>query len=192
MNQESEATRPIFIFDTSVLIDYLRGQELAADAFARASEMGEVRLTIISLLELHLPKEEEETDKKGERRKIIRTRSKAEINDDLNKIRSLEKANQLQIMAIPEDVQRRIIDEIAAHHYPTLGKSLINDSLILACGFRDNVWLVTNDQNWFQLVRDPKNRLCLQVIRPEELVQAESLNDLKAMSRATRCKEDRR
>lgn len=49
-----------FVFDTSVLIDYLHDQPLAADAFARAAEMGEVCLTIISLLELYLPKKENE------------------------------------------------------------------------------------------------------------------------------------
>ncbi|MCS7158734.1 MAG: PIN domain-containing protein [Blastocatellia bacterium] len=165
MNQESEATRPIFIFDTSVLIDYLRDQGLAADAFAQASKMGEVWLTIISLLELYLPS-------------IRKEKKKEMIGRDIQKVEKLEKAYGARVMPIPEDAQRHAVNVIARHHYDTLGKGLLGDSLILACGFLENAWLVTRDEKWFQLVHEQRNPLRLRVIGPTRLVQATTLDDL--------------
>jgi predicted nucleic acid-binding protein len=49
-----------FVFDTSVLIDYLRDptdSSIAADALALATERGETFVSLISLMELYLPQD---------------------------------------------------------------------------------------------------------------------------------------
>lgn len=166
-----------FVFDSSVLIDYLHDQQLAADAFARASQMGEVWITISSLLELYLPTEERKIDKKGRRRKTFRTRSKAEIEDDLNKLEGLRQAYDAKVLPIPEDAQWLALNEIAPLHYSTLGKSLLADSLILGCGLREDTWLVTRDRKWFRLARRRRKSLSLRIVDPVRLVQAETLNE---------------
>jgi predicted nucleic acid-binding protein len=45
-------------FDTSVLIDYLRDStDIAADALVLATERGEAFVSLISLMELYLPRD---------------------------------------------------------------------------------------------------------------------------------------
>lgn len=44
-----------FVFDTSVLIDYLRDDEMATNALFRAVEIGSVFISLLTLMELWLP-----------------------------------------------------------------------------------------------------------------------------------------
>ncbi|HXF69767.1 MAG TPA: PIN domain-containing protein [Thermoflexus sp.] len=146
--------RKILVFDTSVLINYLRGRDLAADAFAKASEVGEIWLTIVSLLELH-PLQ----------------KSNVEIQADLKKVEHLQKAYRLKVVPIPSEAQWFALNEIALYHRSTLGKCWLLDSLILGCGIKKNIYLVTEEDAWVQLTKDAKRPLDLQVIKPTVLVQ---------------------
>jgi len=44
-----------FVFDTSVVVDYLRDDEISTNALIRATEIGEVFVSFLTLMELWLP-----------------------------------------------------------------------------------------------------------------------------------------
>jgi len=148
----------IFVFDTSVLIDYLNPHsaehDVAADAFAFASQIGEIWLTIISMLELHSP-----------------ARRDKEIQADLDKVKQLQRAYRLRVIPIPEEAQWFALNVIARYYRSILGRNLLSDSLILGCGMKKSVCLVTRDQNWLQLLNDTRRPPGLQVITSTQLVQ---------------------
>lgn len=72
-----------FVFDTSVLIEYVRENspytEMAADAFFAAARKGEVFISLISLMELHVYGKEGKTNQK----------SNQQIREDINKVQEL-------------------------------------------------------------------------------------------------------
>ena len=146
----------IFILDTGVLIDYLHGYDLAEDALSKASRIGEIRLTVVSLLELHRS-----------------TRSDEKIQADLKEVELLQKAYRLKVVSISEEAQCFALRTIAAHHRSSPGGGLLSDSLILGCGVKKNSCLVTEDKHRLGLA-DP---LGLQVITPRELVENGKKND---------------
>jgi len=65
-----------FVFDTSVLIDYLRDStDIAADALVLATERGEAFVSLISPMELYLPQ-----DKKRQKQEQPENHQRGESN----------------------------------------------------------------------------------------------------------------
>lgn len=136
-----------FVFDTSVLIDYLRDpNDTAADALFIAAERGQAFVSLISLMELYQP----------------RNRSNAEIEEEIKAIREL--CGRLRIRIIPSSgaSQHRALDVLKAHRSP-LGKNALPDSLILGIGIARRAYLVTRDTHWFAITD--------RAISPEELLR---------------------
>lgn len=136
-----------FVFDTSVLIDYLRDpNDIAADALVIAAEQGQAFVSLISLMELHLPQ----------------SRSNQEIQEEITAIQEL--CDRLHIRLIPSSKasQRRAL-EILRTHRSRLGRNALPDSLILGTGRARQAYLVTRDRDWFQISD--------RVISPEDLIR---------------------
>lgn len=136
-----------FIFDTSVLIDYLHDpNSTVADALLAAADQGQVFVSLISLMELYLSQ----------------TRSNWEIQKEIETI--LELCNRLRIRIIPASkaAQHRAW-EILKIHRSLLGRNALTDSLILGTGIAMRTYLVTRDNRWFQISR--------KAISPEDLLR---------------------
>jgi predicted nucleic acid-binding protein len=135
-----------FLFDTCVLIDYLHDpNNIAADALFVAADQGEVFVTLISLMELYLP----------------RNRRKSEIREEVNQI--LELCRRLNIKIIPASSasQCKALD-ILRQHQASLNVGL-PDSLIVGISQARRAYLVTLEDKLF--------RVSSRVISPVELVQ---------------------
>lgn len=148
-----------FVFDTSVLIDYLHDDDVAADALTVAFEQGAVLISsLISLMELFLPP----------------TKSKAETEEEITRILSLGGSHGMQFIPCSPRAQEWAL-EILRHHRSPLGKNALTDSLIMATGITRKACLVTTDNRWFDVARDGQRRALplpgLKVISPTELVQ---------------------
>ncbi len=168
-----------FVFDTSVLIDYLRedrpgDQEVAADAFALASQLGETFLTIVSLMELYGPVQQETDADEGieEEPHVTRTRGKADIERDLSRVRRLLDEYGMRVMPCSRRAQEVALDILRDHRSP-LGKNALTDSLIIASGLVRKAYLVTRDRRWNEVVRERQQRglSALKVISPVDLIQ---------------------
>lgn len=137
-----------FVFDTSVLIDYLHNpNDIAADALVIAAERGQAFVSLISLMELHL----------------LQSRSNQEIQAEVRAIQEL--CNRLHIRIIPssEASQRRALEILRKHRSP-LGRNALPDSLILGTGIAKWAYLVTAEKRHWPPITD-------KAITPEYLVQ---------------------
>ncbi len=139
-----------FVFDTSVLIDYLRDpNDIAADALFVASDRGQVFVSLVSLMELYLP----------------RNKSNKEIAEEVTRIREL--CTRLGIRIIPSSQRsQEVALDILRETCSILGRNALPDSLILGIGITRRAYLVTRDQNWFRI-----DRRGLEVISPKRLVE---------------------
>ena len=136
-----------FLFDTSVLIDYLRDpNDTAADALFIAAERGRAFVSLISLMELHLPQ----------------NRRNEEIASEVTAIRELCQRLGIRIIAASPASQHKALDVLKRHRSP-LGRNALPDSLILGTGLTRRAYLVTRDRHWFQISD--------RAISPEDLVQ---------------------
>lgn len=99
------------------------------------------------------------------------TRRDKEIQADLDKVKQLQRAYRLRVIPIPEEAQWFALNVIARYYRSILGRNLLSDSLILGCGMKKSVCLVTRDQNWLQLLNDTRRPPGLQVITSTQLVQ---------------------
>ena len=136
-----------FLFDTSILIDYLRDpNDSAADALFIAAERGKAFVSLVSLMELYLARDK--TDQK--------------IQEEITAVRAL--CERLGIAIIPSSCasQRRALDVLRAYHVP-LGKNALADSVILGIGSARRAYLVTRDKNWFKISD--------KAISPEDLIR---------------------
>ncbi len=139
-----------FVFDTSVLIDYLRNpNDIAADALFIAAERGEAFVSLISLMELYLPQ----------------NKSNVEIENEVTAIQKL--CTRLGIKFIPSSPssQQRALAILERYRSP-LGRSALPDSLILGVGMARRAYLVTKDKHWFEI-----SDKSVKLVSPEELVQ---------------------
>ncbi len=145
--------RKIFIFDTCVIIDYLKDEKNAADVFARASEIGEIHITIISLLELY------------------GYGSKNKVKEDFQKLEDLQKSYNIKFVSIPEQAQDFALT-IAEYHYAHWdNESIVTDFLILSYGIRENTFLVTEDKKWFKLIDDNRLGRRLRILHPADIIE---------------------
>ncbi|ABY35509.1 MAG TPA: PIN domain-containing protein [Chloroflexus aurantiacus] len=168
-----------FIFDTSVLIDYLRDdrpgdQEVAADAFALASQQGHTFLTLVSLMELYSPiLQETSTDGVEEEESLMtRTRGKEAIERDLSRVKKLLETYGIRLIHCSRRAQEVALDILRDHRSP-LGKNALTDSLIIANGLVRRAYLVTRDRKWSQVARGLQQRkpCALRVVSPVDLIQ---------------------
>lgn len=135
-----------FVFDTSVLIDYLRDpNDIAADALVIAAERGQAFVSWISLMELYLPQ-----------------RSNLDVQAEVTAIQELCTHLNIRIIPASDASQRRAL-EILRNHRSRLGRNALTDSLILGTGITRRAYLVTRDAQWFQISK--------RVISPEGLLQ---------------------
>jgi len=136
-----------FVFDTSVLIDYLRDSDIAADALVLATERGEAFVSLISLMELYLPS----------------NKSNQEIAREMEAIWELCQRLGIQIIAASGTSQRRAL-EVLRDHRSLLGRNALPDSIILSIGAARRAYLVTRDNKWFEIMTE-------RVLSPEDLLK---------------------
>lgn len=136
-----------FLFDTSVLIAYLRDpNDTAADALFIAAERGQAFISLISLMELHLPQ-----NKRNE-----------EIAREVTAIQKLCQRLGIKIIPVSPTSQHKALDVLKRYRSP-LGRNALPDSLILGVGLTRRAYLVTRDQHWFQISE--------KAISPEDLIR---------------------
>ena len=137
-----------FVFDTSVLIDYLRDStDIAADALVLATERGEAFVSLISLMELYLP----------------RNKSNQEIDREMKAIQELCQRLGIQIIPASRTSQERAL-EVLKEHRSLLGRNALPDSIILSIGAARRAYLVTRDNKWFGIMPG-------RVLSPEDLLK---------------------
>jgi len=137
-----------FVFDTSVLIGYLRDStDIAADALFLATERGEAFVSLISLMELYLPQ----------------NKSDWEIAREIKAIRELCQRLGIPIIPASGTSQRRAL-EVLKRHRSLLGKNALSDSIILSIGAARRAYLVTRDSKWFHIMPG-------KVLSPEDLLR---------------------
>lgn len=135
-----------FVFDTSVLIDYLRDpDDTAADALFIAAEQGEAFVSLVSLMELWLLH-----------------RNNCEIENQVKALQTLCERLSIRTISCSVPAQRTALEVLRAYR-SSLGKNALPDSLILATGFARKAWIVTRDKNWSQVSK--------KVISPEDVVR---------------------
>lgn len=139
-----------FVFDTSVLIDYLRDpNDIAADALFVAAQRGRALVCLTSLMELW----------------THQGKNSAEIEREVEAIRQLCDSLGIAIVA-PSQRSQVVALDILKQFRSKLGKSGLQDSLILGVGATRRACLVTRDEKWFRLGRKD-----LRVVSPTELVK---------------------
>lgn len=124
-----------FVFDTNVLIGYLRNPHdpIPEDALLRAADRGEAFVTLISLLELYL----------------ARDKRKDEVHRQVIAVQKLCKKLGVKIISCTSTSQRRALG-ILKDHQASLEIGLA-DSLILATGTTMQAHLVTTEKKWFRV-----------------------------------------
>jgi len=147
-----------FVFDTSVLVAYLRGEAEAADAVVVASRCGGILVSRISLIELY----------------SSQNRRNADIDREVRSIQALEQAYGLRIVPCSETAQKWAFEIMKAFRSP-LGRNALSDALIIGTGIAYRGWLVTSDGHWAQIAQDNERRqlltIRLKVLSPAELVR---------------------
>jgi predicted nucleic acid-binding protein len=147
-----------FVLDTSVLINYLRGEEIAASALIVASSRGSILVSQISLMELY-----------GSQH-----RSNADIEREVRSIQALVQAYGLRFVPCSRAAQKWAFEIMKAFRSP-LGRNALRDALIIGTGIAYRGWLVASDRRWAQIARENEQRqllnIRLKVLSPVELVQ---------------------
>jgi predicted nucleic acid-binding protein len=148
---------PSFVFDTCVLIDYLRNERsIAADAIILASTMGTAFVPNIAMME------------------IARNynKKKKEIDEEIKAIEVLINTYNLRIAYVYPETEK-LAYMLVRQFYSALGKNTIIDCYIIATGIRRRAWLITSDKKWFKLPEKSFRSLGLRikVLSPEELVR---------------------
>lgn len=139
-----------FIFDTSVLIDYLRDEsDIAVDALFIAAERGRAFVCLFSLMELCPPQ----------------GKSDPEVQKEIEAIQQLCKRLDIRIIPSSQRSQEKALS-ILRQYRSLLGRNGLPDSLILGVGVTRRAHLVTRDKKWFRI-----DRKDIRVISPEELVE---------------------
>lgn len=138
---------PRFVFDTSVLITYLRDENsIAADAFAKASDIGTILISVISIMELYRP-----------------NRDRRQVEEEVKKIYDLAKRWHIKVIYATPNAQKRAKD-IVKRYYSNLGRSATPDALILSVGTILRAYVVTENYRSWSIVYN-------RVLSPDELVR---------------------
>ncbi len=139
-----------FVFDTSVLIGYIRDENsVEANAILKASEVGNCYVPIICFMELCKP-----------------NKSRQEVKQEIKKIIKLIQKLNMRVVCVSCNAQKEAVRVIEQYYQP-LGNNSIPDSLILSSGIKLKAWIVTGESRrkskWFEIYR--------RTITPEELLQ---------------------
>ncbi|WP_448591857.1 PIN domain-containing protein [Thermoflexus hugenholtzii] len=136
-----------FLFDTCVLIDYLRDpNSIAGHAIFRATDIGRCCISIVSIIELYKPNKD---------------REKAE--EEVRKIYQVCERLNIRIVYITPNSRKKAV-EIVRNYYSNLGKSCIPDALIISSAIMRRAYVVTKDYgSW--------SRVYHRVLTPEEVVR---------------------
>lgn len=134
------------VFDTSVLVDYLRNpNSVAADALLIAADRGRVFISVISLMELYLS-----------------PKSDLQVQKEVTAIQTLCERLNIRIVQVSKTAQDRAL-VILREHRSCLGRNAVLDSLIIGTAEARRAYAVTCDKNWFRVSR--------WAVSPEKLVQ---------------------
>ncbi len=142
-----------YVFDTSVLIDYLHDDDMAADSLFFAAAEGKVYISLISMMELYPPTGQ---------------RSNQQIASERRAIEQL--CNRLGIHIVPCSARaQQLALSILEKHRTQLGRNALTDSLIIATDVTRRAYLVTTESkhHWFSVGQS----LGLNVLSPVELLQ---------------------
>ncbi len=146
------------VFDTNVLIHYLRGtpNSFADEALFVASEKGQPLVSIISLMELYIENEEGRINQK----------SNQKIKEEQQKIKEICERLNISVVPISEKTQIEAL-QILKDFRTLLGKSALPDSLIIATAIMRRAVLVTDDHKWAEVAK----RYSIKAFSPEKLVE---------------------
>ena len=143
-----------FLFDTSVLIDYIHEQGVGADVLALAAEQGQGYVSEISIMELWLPRHPTARRRRG---MPIRHPSDEEIRREIERVlKACEKFGFTVLRCCSETVQYALT--VLEHCHSPLGKNAIADSLLIASGIRVGATLLIHDRKWARAIRALKKR----------------------------------
>ncbi|MDW8009625.1 MAG: PIN domain-containing protein [Chloroflexota bacterium] len=147
-----------FLFDTSVLVDYIRGDEMAANAIIAASQKGKVYISCISIMELWSSP----------------MRKRRQIQAQIKKIKLLSEIYGLEEITCSERIQHRA-QKLLECVYAVLGKHAVPDALIMSAGITRYACLVTTERAWREAARQAMRcgvgRSTIQVMSPVEVVE---------------------
>lgn len=163
-----------FVFDTSVLVDYLRDDELSVNSLIVAAQRGQIFVSSISILELHLPGERSREEVRcpacGETIQFSRYRltnkSNQEIRQQINRIEKLCEEFKIKVVSCSPAAQK-LARLILEKHRSPLGKNALTDSLIISTGYIRKAVLVSGDKRWSDVGED----LGIKVLSPIDLVK---------------------
>jgi predicted nucleic acid-binding protein len=164
-----------FLFETSVIIDYLHGQDVAADALFRASELGTVYISKITLLELwlprHLSRRRSSKPPSGQR---LKQPSDEQIRQEIKRVCALRSRLNLKIVPCSPASQEFALTILERCHSP-LGRTALPDSLLMGTGIATCDYIVTSDTKWprvmEQLMACNVIAVPVEVISPVQLVR---------------------
>lgn len=164
-----------FLFETCVIIDYLRGDDVAADALFKASELGTVYISKITLLELWLPRH------MSCRRRTNPSSGQGpkqppdeQIRQEIKRVYALRSKLSLRIVSCSSTSQKFALHILEYCHSP-LGRSALPDSLLMGTGIAMCDYIVTSDAKWTRVME--RLTACnviaapVRVISPVQLVR---------------------
>lgn len=170
-----------FLFDTSLFISYLRGDGTSSvDAFAKAAQVGRGYLSVITFMELWLPRHRVEGGRRH-RASSDHVRIGAppqptdrEIQRQIEAVEHICKTYCIGVLYCTPNICQ-IAQVVLRHCHVSLGITALQDSLIIATGIHKCAHLVTYDGHWGEVVRRLHDRgelsSTIQVITPEEFIQ---------------------
>lgn len=163
-----------FVFDTSVLVDYLRDDELAVNSLIVASQKGQILVSSVSILELHLPGEKSREEARcatcGDMIQFTRYRltnkSNRQIRQQIDRIEKLCEEFKIKVIFCSPAAQK-LARLILGRHRSSLGRNAPTDSLIISTGYCRKAVLVTGDKRWVDVGKD----IGMNVLSPIDLLK---------------------
>jgi len=152
-----------FLFDTSVLIDYIHEQGVGPDVLALAAEHGQGYVSEISIMELWLPRHSTAKRRRG---MPVRHPSDEEIRQEIERVLEACGRFGFTLLRCCSATVQYALTVLQYCHSP-LGKNAIADSLLIASGIRVGAILITHDRTWAGAIQELQRR---KILDPEMLV----------------------
>lgn len=154
-----------FLFDTSVLIDYIHEENVAHDVLVLAARHGQGYVSVISLMELWLPRH-----KSGPKPHL----TDDEIREEISRLCNACKAFGFKVLTCSRAAVGYALALLEYCHSP-LGKNAVTDSLLIASGISLRALLIAWDKKWKKIVEQLQTRRQVKqkvvVMDPVEFVQ---------------------
>lgn len=147
-----------FLFDTSVLVDYIHEKDVAPDVLVLAARHGQGYISTVSFMELWLP----------------RHKTDDEIRQEVGPVYRACDTFGFKVLTCFQVTIRHALRLIEYCH-TLLGRSAVTDSLLIASGISLRAILITKDKRWKEVVEQLQKKGNLKpkvmVMDPVEFVQ---------------------